>query len=93
VLIICGGLAAALGVAGLLYISRAETLCGSGIGVYAQALSHQDATYCAQDNDFHSASIVVLLIGLALLGAGVVRLVITSAAHTAAQAQGYHPPG
>jgi len=30
----------------------------------------------------------VLLIGLALLGTGVVRLVITSAAHNAAWAQG-----
>jgi hypothetical protein len=92
VFIICGGMAAVLGIAGLLYISRAETLCGSGPGVFAQALNHQDATYCAQDSDFHSASMVALLIGLALLGTGVVRLVITSAARAAAQPQGYPPP-
>jgi hypothetical protein len=92
-LIICGGLTAVLGVAGLLYISRAETLCGSGIGVFAQALNHQDAAYCAQDNDFHSASIVVLLIGLTLAGTGVVRMIMASAAHAAEQSQGPRYPG
>ena len=63
--------------------ARAETLCGSGLGIFAQALNHQDATYCAQDNDFHSASIVVLLIGLTLVGTGVVRMIMASAAHAA----------
>lgn len=79
-LIIGGGAAAVLGVAGLLYIGTAVSTCNSGLGLLAQNASRQSAVWCREDNDFHSVSVAVLLTGLVLAMTGLVRLIMANGA-------------
>jgi hypothetical protein len=75
-LIICGTAAAVLGLAGMLYISRAYSLCSSGIGAFAQALNGTAAANCRADGDFHTIAVLVLAAGVIAAGAGVLRMVM-----------------
>jgi hypothetical protein len=90
-LLITGAAVAVLGVIGMLYIGRAQSICDSGLGTFAQALSHQDATYCSQDSDFHTVSVLALVAGLILIGAGALRMV-TSPRLPGSPGNDYRPP-
>jgi hypothetical protein len=73
-MIVFGGLIAVAGIVGLAYISRAYSICNSGLGAFVQASSHAAAVHCQQDTVFHAVSLVAIVAGVLLAMAGVIRI-------------------
>lgn len=65
-----GAVSAALGFLGILLVGNNASICGSGLGQFAQAVSSQAANTCGVDGAINFLSWVLLVGGLSALALG-----------------------
>jgi hypothetical protein len=75
-MIIFGAVGAVAGIWGLISVSRAYGICNSGLGAFVQASSSAARQHCSEDSIVHWGAVLVLVAGVLLALAGVIRLAI-----------------